>query len=456
MGEVLLHAVDPLRWEYYQDVQRSGKQVSPQTMIEAYRRTMNPEWEGPTPGEKRGAEIAQWMKYPGSAAGGILGSRVGTTGALAGKAAGWMIPDLISMYLNPETANRSALLDVAEYAGGKVLGTAAGRGYRSLVQPALASRGLLSKAEHPILARAIPLVEQVLLEPATGPGAPKKPVGVPKKMGKWLRSKGPQGVEPEGAFRLTQARRVPWTGEVQGTLRVPQVARQAGIPGTEARTLAATRMRGRGLPQYPGGAVSVPPPSAQGSLALPSYQLPLPGGSSVTLTPAVRGASSRTPHAGLGVPSLAAPKSGLVAEAMRSLPLVPERTPLVGEVLWGEQRVVTNPFKKVFNFPIGYQLGKGGTRAVRPKSPFNFPKGYQLGKGGTRAVRPKSPFNFPKGYQLGKGSTRTVVSPFNFPKGYQLGKGSTRTVVSPFNFPKGYQLGKGGTQIEVRRVRGER
>ena len=87
---------------------------------------------------------------------------------------------------------------------------------------------------------------------------------------------------------------------------------------------------------------------------------------------------------------------------------------MVGEVLWGEQRVVTNPFKKVFNFPIGYQLGKGGTRAVRPKSPFNFPKGYQLGKG------------------------------------------STRTVVSPFNFPKGYQLGKGGTQIEVRRVRGER
>jgi len=35
-------------------------------------------------------------------------------------------------------------------------------------------------------------------------------------------------------------------------------------------------------------------------------------------------------------------------------------------------------------------------------SPFNFPKGYQLGKGSTRAVRPKSPFNFPAGYTMGK------------------------------------------------------
>jgi hypothetical protein len=316
-------------------------------------------------------------------------------GAAVGKTLGWMVPDVAASYLNPELANRSALLDVAEYAGGKVLGTVGSRVYRKALQPALASRGLLSPAQHPVLARAIPLAEQVLLEPATGPGAPKGAVGVPKRTGAWLRRLGPQGVEPEAAMaakasagRLATAKRVPWTGGEQGPLGIPQVARQVGIPGTEAPTLAAARMRGRGLPQYPGGAVSVPPPGVQGPLTFPSYQLPLPGGSSLTVTPAVRGAASRTPHVGLGVPSLAPPKSGLIVEAMRSLPPMPERVPLVSEVPWGE-RAVASPF----NFPKGYQLGKGTTRAVRPKSPFNFPKGYQLGEGPALSRRQLSTFD---------------------------------------------------------------
>lgn len=354
MGEALLHAVDPARWEYYQDVARYGGKVSPSTMISAYRSTMNPNWEGPSPNERTLAEAAQWMKYPGSAAGGIAGAAVtkgSPAGALAGKSLGWMVPDLISMYLNPELANRSALTDVVEYAGGKVLGTIAGRGYRALVQPQLASRGLLSAAKHPVLSKVIPLAEQVLLEPATGPGAPKHAVGVPKRMGRWLRTKGPQGVEPEAAM-LANMKRSPWVGEIQGELGVPQVARQLGIPGTEVRALASARMRGRGLPQYPGGAVSVSPAGAQGSLTFPSFQLPLPGGSSVTVTPAMRGAATRTPPAGLGVPSLAPRKAGLVVEAMRSLPPVPERTPLVGEVPWGER--TASPF----NFPEGYVMGK--------------------------------------------------------------------------------------------------
>lgn len=460
VAETALHMANPAYWRVLQNVERHGKKVQPSEVMSALRRTLDPTWEGPTSGDRLAAALLQASKYPASAAGGLLGARGGPVGAAAGKTAGWMLPDILSSYYTPETANRSALLDVAEYAGGKALGTVGSRAYRSLLQPTLASKGLLSKAAHPVLGRVIPMAEKILLEPATGPGAPEKPVGIPKRMGKWLRSKGPQGLEPEAAFRAAQARKIPWTGETQeplfsgyqqglqfpaaewaprrarvppsvvsweqGFLGLPRQPSQLGVPGMTPEVLAAARMRGHGLPQYPGGAVSVSPPGLQEPLTFPSYQLPLPGGSSVRVIPAVPkgkspfyfpkgyrlggGAVPRpAPQAGPGVPQIdmalqPGVRQGTLGEVFESLPMVPERVPLVGEVRWYEWPAEFKEFSTGKEAPYAVNFFTQRLRPLksdvlgisgRTRYPLGLGTGYgirshKFGESGPKILRGKS------------------------------------------------------------------
>ncbi|MBW2637779.1 MAG: hypothetical protein JRC86_09710, partial [Deltaproteobacteria bacterium] len=127
--------------EYYKDIRRSAG------------------WSAePSRPEKALGMGWQMAEYPMSALGSVIGGRTGSVagpigmaeGGLAGRAVGMGAGRTMANLSNPELAGRNLWWDIAGVTGGRVLGTGAAMAYRKVLQPALASKGILDKSVHPV------------------------------------------------------------------------------------------------------------------------------------------------------------------------------------------------------------------------------------------------------------------------------------------------------------------
>ena len=191
-GKQLISMADPALYRYMEaQERRGGAKYSAEQVLSLIQKSRPGREEGPTLSDMLLSAAAEGAKYPAAAIGAKAGSPLGILGAGAGAATGWGAMDIAASMANPQAAMRPMSQEVGMALLAKGAGTGLGALYRRGVQPALASRGLLSPQLHPTLARNIAAAEKTLLAPATGPGAPG--AGVPRGLARTLRKVGPRG-----------------------------------------------------------------------------------------------------------------------------------------------------------------------------------------------------------------------------------------------------------------------
>jgi hypothetical protein len=152
VGEQGLAVANPPLYRFYGARTRmTDRETTSREYYHGIRSGLSKNYTGPGPVEKVLSELSRGAALPVGAAGAALGGAVGsvipgagtTIGALAGRGLGMAATRGVANVLNPDTADRSVLTDLAEAAVGEGLGRVAAMGIRRLRAAQAVRKGLL-------------------------------------------------------------------------------------------------------------------------------------------------------------------------------------------------------------------------------------------------------------------------------------------------------------------------